>query len=480
LLKDSPGQQLSSPKSISRGSSATFFHLPHIELCSHSSHNIQSRSPLRRPFPHLSAIFQPAQPKALKMCLFYPSQPPPKKGGAKASKSSSSSTSRYSTASSRSTKFVRAQTPPQIHIHSQQPQLTTSALPPYLISTTTATVPTTFAYPSPTPTTDGSTNIWLAPAAAPAAPTKEKEPAAPARRRSSALVAEIEAIRRLAKRVGDAARRGSASSFRRGSGGGGRETGKEERRAVVDEEARRMALQNGEVVRGLVHERDVQIAAKKIVEGEREREWRERASANYGNGGGGGGAGYWGQDGGWRGGNGNGNGNGFGNNYAAWPGNGVNGGMGNGNGNGAGTGMNAGSPGGRGGGEAGASNHIHVHTAPLIQGPSISTTTPPMGTYSTASAFGAGMGAGVGLGAEYMGAGSGERKGSWGVPIRRLIGERLGMGMPMPMGAHGMGVVGTPEREWERERIWRTTWGGNGGFGGLGGLGGLGLGGGLY
>ena len=284
---------------------------------------------------------------------------------------------------------------------------------------------------------EGWANIYLPPASVPAVDDGMRKDGM-GRRRSSVLVAEIEAIRRLARRVGDAARRGSASSFRRGDvarrGSNssfrrerdrdrGRERDRDRERddgrggeKVVDEEARRLALRNGEVVRSLVHEREVKIEAERLVERERER---GRLGASGGGnglsflGGSGGGGAY--QDSPYR--------------QAQWAGS-----------NGGGGSLN-----GRGGSfevPPQGNNHIHVHTAPLIQGPSIST--PP------ATAMGGYAAAGMGAGEQFVGYGVGGGMGK-GMGMGGLGLGSLGMGLGA-IGGMGIGSERGMGRGWERER----------------------------
>ncbi|KFY43704.1 hypothetical protein V494_01841, partial [Pseudogymnoascus sp. VKM F-4513 (FW-928)] len=129
-------------------------------------------------------------------------------------------------------------------------------------------------------------------------------------------------------------------------------------RKVVDEEARRLALRNGEVVRELVHERDVKIEAERLVDRERERERGRLGAITNGGVGNGLGLAFMG------GGNGGGGGGGYQdlpyrqNASGQWGGGNIGGNRG---------GSFETSP------QPLGSNHIHVHTAPLVQGPSIST-----------------------------------------------------------------------------------------------------------
>lgn len=171
---------------------------------------------------------------------------------------------------------------------------------------------------------------------------------------------------------------------------------------------------------------------------------------------------------------------------------------GNGNGNGNGN-LNGGGGRGRGSSRSRSterrhvgSNHIHVHTAPLVQGPQISTTPGSAGAYGDMPGMSAASNS------------AGQRKSSLSDPVRgiaRLLerginasgysmgGMSSGYGAAMPQlhshtmggsvpiygmnGLHGMGGMGFPptqaqgglrampvpvgEREWQRARVYNTT-----------------------
>lgn len=338
------------------------------------------------------------------------------------------------------------------------------------------------------------------------------------------IVSEVEGVLRLARRMGYAVRRGSASSFGRGSENHGEERRRErskERRSdrhrrryertpsssrsrsrerrtkdkrlmgTVDEEARQMARYAGGMTERLVREREVKKEAKRLAEKKREDEERleerlaDRVLSRYGTGGlldppppSRGllrGRGDWkdGRDGrDWR----DGvswapwNAAAVGMNYgvvppmppAAQPAmrtNDFNGNLG---------GFERGERGGRSEG-MGASNHIHVHTAPLVQGPQISTTTPgSSGGYAEMP----GMVAGANLSAP-------PRRSSWveiprnmarllergmggyshgmpGIPSHFSGGVNSTQGMGMGMGMGVTGAVPVGEREWQRARVYSS------------------------
>lgn len=347
------------------------------------------------------------------------------------------------------------------------------------------------------------------------------------------IVTEVEGVMRLARRVSDAVRRGSASSFGRGRDYYREEARRErsrERRShrasgtrrrhrrssssrstsrsrsrerttrdkrlmgTVDEEARQMARYAGGMAEGLLREREVRREAERLVEEKRGEEERleerlaDRVLSRYGSGGLLGppppprgllrGGSDWRDGRNWR----------EGVSWAPWNAAAV--GMNYGvappmpppaqqptQTNGSGTGSNLNGDGGRGerSGRSeglGASNHIHVHTAPLVQGPQISTTTPgSSGGYAEMPGMVAGANS-----AE-------QRRSSWVEPFRHVQGQvqraieqsmggmrgygmgggmGIGMGIPglqthfsggaAPM--HTVNAVPIGEREWQRARVY--------------------------
>ena len=376
---------------------------------------------------------------------------------------------------------------------------------------------------------------------------------------------------RLAKRVGDAVRRGSASSFGRGrdfyreeatrersrerrshknrerertrryertpstSRSRSRERRREEIQVgdvkqfkVVDEEARQMARYAGGMAENLVREREVKREAKRLAEKKfqeeekREERLAERVSSRYGSAGllgppplprgrrllvGGddwgdrNGGGDWRENVSWA----PWNANSYADNYVVGPSappqppvqahtnnssndsNNHNSESGNGNGKGGRREKSRSISRER----TGGSNHIHVHTAPLVQGPQISNTTPG-GASSRAygempgmaasskstgarrsswvepyrqvrAALGNSMSGIRGYGGVGLGMPGGQTQFASAVtPIHAVNGMSMGTRMGMGGGMGGMGVHEAPvavpigEREWQRARVYSS------------------------